>query len=56
LSGKASLKALVKMQSQVSITSSRVALISPVEIKSPQELIVDIAVNNKAKIKKMEER
>jgi hypothetical protein len=44
------------MQSQVSITSSQIALLSQFEIKSPQELIDDIAVNNKAKIKKLEER
>jgi hypothetical protein len=44
------------MQSQVSITSSQIALLSQFEIKSPQELIDDIAVNKKAKIKKLEER
>lgn len=54
LSEKASLKTLAKMQSQVSITSSQVALISQFEIKSPQELIDDIAVNKKVKIKKLE--
>jgi hypothetical protein len=54
LSEKASLKTLAKMQSKVSITSSQVALISQFEIKSPKELIDDIAVNKKVKIKKLE--
>ena len=54
LSEKASLKTLARMQSKVSITSSQVALISQFEIKSPQELIDDIAVNKKVKIKKLE--
>ncbi len=44
------------MQSLVLMTSSQIALLSQFEIKSPQELIDDIAVNKKAKIKKLEER
>jgi predicted small metal-binding protein len=54
LTAHASIKLLKKLQSKVSITSARID--QDAEIRSPQELLDDIADNNKEKIKRMEER
>lgn len=54
MTAQASIKLLKKLQSKVSITSARID--QDAEFRSPQELIDDIADNNKEKIKRMEER
>jgi len=51
-----SLSFVARSPSYYSILSQTGAQKVNLEIKSPQELIDDIAENNKAKIKKMEER